>query len=354
MAKTGNNGRVARGKWSGKRWLELSQSAPVGSLRAWARAHLESLLLQNYAERSVLARCQQLARFVEWCGERELHYPNEVTRPVLERYQRHLFYYRKANGQPLTVGVQASSLQGLRVYFRWLVREGHLAANPAADLVLPRNRGRVLREPLTVSEVESMLALLDVDDPVQLRDRAIFEVMYSTGLRRSEVSNLSIYDVNAAQGTVLVRGGKGGKDRLVPIGARALHWVERYVEMVRCGWCVDANELRLFLNPDGTAPSANTLTIRTRLLLKRAGIMKAGACHLFRHTMATEMLDRGADIRYVQEMLGHEHLGTTQGYTHVSIAKLKAVHAATHPGAGLRPLSEEAATDTDRTEPGAA
>ena len=351
MGRLGSNGRVPGGVRAGKRWQELAQPAPTGSLRALARRYLDMLLVQNFAERSVVARCQDLAKFVAWCDERALIWPGQISLSVLERFQRHLYYYRKASGAPLTVHHQAAFLRGVQGYFRWLVREGHIAANPAADLILPRQSGRSLREPLSAEEVQAVFAALDVGDPVQLRDRAMLEVLYSTGLRRFELLNLTLYDIDAQQGTVCVRQGKGKKDRLVPIGERALAWMRRYLDEVRAGWCVDVQQLKLFLNPNGQVPSDNTLTLRTRALFKRVGIRKLGACHLFRHTMATQMLDGGADLRYVQEMLGHASIGTTQVYTHVSIAKLKAVHAATHPGAKLR---ASMATDTDREEPGAA
>jgi integrase/recombinase XerD len=294
-----------------------------------------------------------LARFVEWCQERDVVRPGEISKSMLERYQRHLFYYRKADGTPLTVGRQLHILHTLQAWFRWLVRNNHIAANPAADLELPRKPGRLLRQPLTVEEVERVLVSLDVDDPLQLRDRAMLEVLYSTGLRRSELVKLSVFDVDARSGTVFVRQGKGKKDRMVPIGERALLWVGQYLDKVRGGWCLDINQQVLFVNPDGSVPSADALGVRVRKLFTRLGIEKRGACHLFRHTVATEMLDHGADLRYVQEMLGHTSIGTTQGYTHVSIAKLKAVHAATHPGAKLK-LQTASATDADRTEPGAA
>jgi integrase/recombinase XerD len=192
-----------------------------------------------------------------------------------------------------------------------------------------------LPEPLTIEEIETTLAMLDVEVPIELRDRTIWELLYSTGLRRAEALALHLSDVDRSRGTVFVRQGKGRKDRVVPIGERALAWLDKYLDEVRTVWA-DVDQATLFVNPDGAPITRGTLTHRARTLLDRAGITKPGACHLFRHTMATQMLEHGADVRYVQEMLGHAHLNTTQVYTHVSIAKLKAVHTATHPGARLR------------------
>ncbi len=337
-------------------WKRLASASTL--LHALAYRHLSEWLTLQVSESTLRLRSHDLLYFVEWCREREVLVPGEMTKSMLERYQRHLFYYRKANGAPLSVGRQLHMLQSLQAWFRWLTRNNHIAANPAADLELPRKPGRQLRQPLTTAEVEQVLASFDVDDPVQLRDRAMLEVLYSTGLRRAELVKLLVFDVDARGGTVFVRQGKGRKDRMVPIGERALLWLARYVEDVRGGWCLDPKQQALFVNPDGSVPSGDTIGQRVRKLFDRLGIDKRGACHLFRHTMATEMLEHGADVRYVQEMLGHASIGTTQAYTHVSIAKLKAVHAATHPGARLRAPAatgdaQGSPTDTDGTEPGA-
>jgi integrase/recombinase XerD len=264
----------------------------------------------------------------------------------MERYQRHLAEYRQANGKPLSVHHQVSKLHSIQGLFRWLVRGHHLASNPAADLTLPRVPQRRLPEPLTPEEIETALATLDVELPIELRDRAIWELLYSTGLRRFEALSLQLGDVDHSRGTVFVRQGKGRKDRLVPIGERALAWLDKYLDEVRAVWA-NADQSTLFVNPDGGPITAATLSHRARGLLDRAGITKPGACHLFRHSMATQMLEHGADVRYVQEMLGHAHLNTTQIYTHVSIGKLKAVHAATHPAAKLARRTSVAGEGSD-------
>jgi len=141
--------------------------------------------------------------------------------------------------------------------------------------------------------------------------------------------------VDFTRGVVQVRQGKGKKDRVVPIGERALAWVQRYLEDARPTLVMNPQEIALFVNRFGQRFTANGLSVIARMYLDRAGVTQRGACHLFRHTMATLMLENGADIRYIQEMLGHERLDTTQLYTHVSIGKLKEIHSATHPAAKL-------------------
>jgi integrase/recombinase XerD len=161
-----------------------------------------------------------------------------------------------------------------------------------------------------------------------------------------EVVGLKLTDLDAERGTLMVRQGKGKKDRMVPIGERAIAWLERYLADVRPSLVVPPDDGTIFLSNMGEALSPNRLTQMAREYVDAAEIGKRGACHLFRHTMATLMLENGADIRFIQEMLGHVELSTTQIYTQVSIRKLKEVHAATHPSARLdRPPRERAVGD---------
>jgi integrase/recombinase XerD len=318
-----------------RKWQLLSMSAGAGSLEAWARRYLEYGEVHAYSVHTLRVRYLDLATFARWCHSCGLSSPREITKPILERYQRHLYYYRKRNGAPLSASRQMVLLVHVKGFFRWLVRHNYLLTNPAAELELPRMPQRRLRDPLNLQEVERVLGMPDLASPLGLRDRVIMEVLYSTGIRRLELACLRVTDVDAVRGTVFVQQGKGRKDRFVPIGDRALAWVQKYLDEVRSCLVVDPRQSHLFVGKDGRELSADQLTGRVRDYFTAAGITKPGACHLFRHTMATLMLDNGADVRILQELLGHTKLETTQIYTHVSIGKLKAVHAATHPGAKL-------------------
>jgi integrase/recombinase XerD len=185
--------------------------------------------------------------------------------------------------------------------------------------------------------------------PLGLRDRAVLEVLYSTGVRRSELAHLSLFDLDHERQTLMVRQGKGRRDRFVPLGERARSWVARYLAEVRPALASEPDDGTLFLTADGTAFSPDRLTQIARGYVEASGVDKVGACHLFRHTMATLMLEGGADIRYIQAMLGHAELSTTQIYAQVSIRALQAVHEATHPGATNRrhrsPQPDETGTD---------
>jgi integrase/recombinase XerD len=295
---------------------------------------LTDLGARGYSPATIRHRRQMLAQLAAWLLDRGVSRPVEVTRPMLVRYQRHLFHYRKSDGQPLSFRSQSQRLLPVRALFKWAVRNNLVLSNPASELELPKVERRLPKPALSIAEAEQVLAVPDVTSVTGLRDRAMLEVFYSTGIRRAELAGLAVFDVDADRATLLVRQGKGRKDRLVPIGPRALGWVERYLAEARPSLVVAGPaDGVLFLTVDGTGFSVDRLTQLVRGHVKASGVAKSGACHLFRHTMATLMLDGGADIRFIQAMLGHADISTTQIYTHVSIRQLQAIHAATHPGA---------------------
>jgi integrase/recombinase XerD len=195
-----------------------------------------------------------------------------------------------------------------------------------------------------MEEAEAVLAQPDLSTPVGVRDRAMLETFYGTGIRRAELARLNWRDLDIDRKTLMVRQGKGRKDRMVPIGPRAIAWIERYLVDVRPRFASEPDDGILFLTVDGTPFSLDRLTQLVRDYVKASGVDKEGACHLFRHTLATLMLEGGADIRYIQAMLGHAELSTTQIYTQVSIRALQAVHAATFPAASNTPRRRGGAT----------
>jgi integrase/recombinase XerD len=288
-----------------------------------------------------------LRYFVSWCDERGLTRPAEITRPILERYQRHLFLKRKKNGAPLSATTQASRVTPIRKWFRWLTRNNRILYNPAADLDLPKVEERLPEHVLTIEEVERVLNLPDTTTPLGVRDRAMLETLYSTGIRRMEIIGLQQRDVDYERGTLMVR----EKARMIPIGDRALAWVGRYRDEVRPELAIAGDDGTLFLTVTGQAFSDNRMTQMVRNHVRAAGLGNIGSCHLFRHAMATQMLENGADVRFIQAMLGHADIKTTQVYTRVSIRALKDIHSATHPArltrATLRPEDQPLATVAD-------
>jgi integrase/recombinase XerD len=302
------------------------------------RRYLEWIGTRGYSATTVKGRRYDLSYFKQWCEDREINNPQEVSRAVLERYQSYLHYSQNKTkkGQKLSPKTQHLRLSTLQSFFQWLSKYNHIPGNPASELVLPKLGKHLPRAVFTIREIELVLNGIDIESPLGLRDRAILETLYSTGIRRMELCNLKNPDLNLEEGFVMVREGKNNKDRVVPIGERAIAWLDKYLWESRPLLAPDPDYGMVFLTKDGKPIKPKHLTWITNKYVKMSGSGKTGSCHIFRHTMATLMLDGGADIRYIQEMLGHARLETTQVYTSVSKKKLKEVHKKTHPGANLK------------------
>jgi integrase/recombinase XerD len=200
---------------------------------------------------------------------------------------RHLFHLRKPNGKPLSFSSQIARLVPVRGFFKWLTRQNVLLWNPASEIELPRAEKRLPKHVLTADEAEAVMLVPDISDPIGLRDRAILETLYSTGIRRMEVINLTVFDLDPERGTLMVRQGKGKKDRMVPIGERAIAWLARYLNDARPQLVLPPDPGTLFLTQEGEELSTYRLTQLVRDYVQRADMGKSGACHLFRHTCAT-------------------------------------------------------------------
>jgi len=214
-----------------------------------------------------------------------------------------------------------------------MTRQNHILHNPASEIDLPRLGRTLPKNILSVPEIEQVMLQPNLVDPLGLRDRAILEVIYATGLRRLEIINLKLFDLQLDRGLLVVRQGKGKKDRYVPIGERAAAWLQKYIREARPQLAIEPDDLTVFLTAEGEPFSRDHLTWTVRVHIVAAKIGKVGACHLLRHCMATHMHENGADIRYIQQIVGHEDIKTTQIYTHVAIRVLQQVYAATHPTA---------------------
>jgi integrase/recombinase XerD len=312
----------------------------AGGFRGYLVDFLEWSAAMQYAAMTVKARRIEMGYFIDWCEERSIQRPDEVTRAMLERYRQHVFLYRtKTEGAPLSFQTQSRRLGTVRAFFQWMARQHHLLYNPASELELPKQQQTLPRDILSVVEVEQVLNACDTAEPtgLGLRDRAMLETLYSTGMRRGELVALRVDDVDLQRGTAFVHLGKGGKDRMVPVGSRACRWIERYVYEVRPQYIEDVDEGTLFLAKHGEAMQGKQLSVIVRKAIETAELERFkdthpnAACHLLRHACATHMLENGADIRYIQALLGHASLSTTEVYTRVSILQLKAVHDRTHP-----------------------
>ncbi|WP_426317958.1 site-specific tyrosine recombinase XerC [Pseudoduganella sp. R-43] len=332
---------------------------PVGDPRdarglyAAMRRFIEYRATTGSTESGLYSSERYIRDFIAWADVRAVTHPEHVSQAVLERYQRYLHHYRKKDGAPLSVASRRSKIVPLKGFFKWLTRTGQIPANPASEIELPCAIRRLPRHVLTVAEVERVLALADTSSPIGLRDRAMMEVLYATGMRRMEISRLEVGDIDVDKCVVLIREGKGRKDRLLPLGERALHWVQEYLDRSRPQLAWNTKDATLFLGQEGLGLSPTWLSSHVASYVKRAELGKHGGCHLFRHTMATLMLENGADIRFIQAMLGHAELSTTQIYAQVAIRQLQKVHATTHPGALRRHRSTPTAPDAITPQPDA-
>ena len=306
---------------------------------------LEWLAERNYSPKTIAINKRHMAGAIGWLEQRGVTDPREVTLPILERYQSFLTQHRKTNGEPLSWATQSQRLLPLRGFFGWLTRHHRIAWNPAAELVLPRVEYRLPKDVLTVEEAEAVMGVPSTHTLVGLRNRAILELFYSSGLRRQELVDLRLVDLDRQASSVFVHQGKGNRDRYVPVSPRAMGWLNRYLDEVRPRFMVPPDDGLLFIGRFGEPLHPDRISSMVRNTIKAANIGKGGACHLLRHTMATLMLEGGADLRYVQAMLGHAKIETTQVYTKVSIGKLTAIHTATHPSSISGP-------DTDEDEEG--
>ncbi len=312
-----------------KRLPDLSRDNPLHALKS---RFIDWSLAVGLAEHTVGIRRSAMDHFIRWADDKGICGPEAITPQVIESYQGHLARYRKRNGQPLAAGTKAARLHPLRAFCRWLARCGLADSDASRDMVMPRVERRLPRRVPTVREMERILAVPALDSPSGIRDRAILEMLYSTGLRRAELAGLRLNDIDLERALVFVRAGKGGRDRVVPLGSRAGRWLEAYLGGVRDGLAAEGEDRgQLFLTDYGEPFAKNRLGDLVRRYLDRSRVPADGACHVFRHACATHMLENGADIRYIQALLGHADLSTTQIYTRVTIGRLHQVHRETHP-----------------------
>ncbi|MBI4280538.1 MAG: site-specific tyrosine recombinase XerD [Armatimonadetes bacterium] len=280
---------------------------------------------RGFSRHTVDAYARDLQGFTTYLDAHGVHDPRDVHRSTITLY----LVARRRNGDaPTTIRRRLAAIRGL---FRFLLREGRLPRDPTLDLTGPR-LGRRLPHVLSVEEVDRLLAGPSGEEPVRLRDRAMLELMYASGLRVSELVGLDVGDVSLAVEYVRCLG-KRSKERIVPIGTKAVAAVYAYVQrgrphLLRAGRRATN---ALFVNRRGTRLTRQGFWKILRGYARRAGIARRLTPHVLRHSFATHLLERGADLRAVQEMLGHASIATTQIYTHLARERLREIHARAHP-----------------------
>ncbi len=292
----------------------------------WLEGFRDYLSLEaGHSRNTVDAYLRDLRRMGEFALARGVREPGAVTRTHL----RDFVYLLKDLG--LSAATIRRSVSAIRTYYGFLAGEGRVRNDPSDRLETPR-RGRVLPDTLTVAEVESLLAAPGLDDPLAWRDRALLELAYGAGMRVSELCGLGITDLLLTEGLVRVFG-KGSKERLVPLGRNTIGAVSVYLHQLRPTLDRGRGGGRVLLNARGEPLSRVGAWGIVKRSAERAGIRKRVTPHTLRHSFATHLLEGGADLRAVQEMLGHADLSTTQIYTHVDREYLRSVHRQFHPRA---------------------
>lgn len=283
-----------------------------------------ALVAAGTAPRSITAYQRDLGQLEAWARESGLG-PADLGHKDLRRYAASL---SAAGRAPATV---ARKLAAIRGFFGFLLRTGRVGQNPA-DLVSAPRRKAKLPQVLTIEQMTAMLDSLPSGTPLETRDRAMFELAYSCGLRSEEVLTLTVDSIDFDEDVIRVFG-KGSKHRLVPVGDQARRAVEEYIASARPSLVGDRDETRLFISRNGRPLSASDLTRRLAISMREAASAGGVSPHALRHSFATHLLEGGADLRTIQELLGHASISTTQVYTHLDAARLRDAYAGSHPRA---------------------
>ena len=316
---------------SSSRVREQNQQATMSTKMKRLLKQYEQDAGLRFAERTVEQYLAYTRAFLVWLVSKAIELV-EVRSEDLQAYQNELFASRKAGGRPYSISFQAGHITALKSFFRFLCRRGLLLHNPCSPLELPRSEQRLPRTVLTMREVLKILkAVAGEKSPTGLRDRAILETFYATGIRVTELAKLKPYDVDTEEKLLRVVLGKGQKDRTVPLTQEAASSIESYLVKGRPKLVGAKKASCLFLGSRGGCLHRATLNRIVQKWVKEAGVKKKATCHSFRHSVATHLLRGGADIRHIQTLLGHESLSTTERYTRVEISDLREVVSRAHP-----------------------
>ena len=290
----------------------------------------EEDLRVRFAERTAVDYLGHVGFLLRWLHQQGVGL-FEVRSTDLFAFQSSLLTLRMKKGKPYSMGFQSRRLSAIKNFFRFLYRRSYLLQDPAAPLELPRVEKRLPRTILTTSEARRILDTARGKSPADLRDRAMLETLYATGIRAGELSNLTPYDVDTEERILRVLLGKGRKDRNVPLTRTAAQAIEAYLERGRAHFAHSKNARQLFLQAKGGKMQRATVARIVRERAAAAGVKKRVTAHTFRHSVATHLLRGRADIRHIQALLGHASLGTTERYTHVEISDLQEVVRRAHP-----------------------
>ena len=312
---------------------EAWKKTPKTKLQKIASKYITWLKYRNYSPQTIKLRRYYLGYFLAWCSEQEIKIPQQITLSHLEKYQKHLANSPSTRSKSGILSPQSRQqyLKHLKVFINWLEKKNYLKQNPVKEIKIEKAAKSLPRNIPDNSQIEMIINQTDPNKRLGIRDRAILEVFYSTGIRASELIRLCVSDIDCEAETLTVREGKGRKGRMVPIGTRACHWVKKYTKEVRPQLCENGETILFLTQQKKPFSEAMGIIKCVRKYLKKAKIETRGSCHIFRHAMSIQMIRNGASTRYIQEILGHSRISTTQIYTKVTVEDLKRVHTQYHP-----------------------
>lgn len=298
---------------------------------------LEGLLLKfvehmkaaGFSERTVPDYAHNVRLFLDYLAELGIENIAEADRQILADYQARVLL-QAHRGKALSPSTRKARLTCVRTFYRYLLKAGIVLYDPAEDLDLPKRPKTLPRNILTKKEIGQLLSAPDLEKPLGLRDRAIIEVFYATGIRVSELCDLTLQDIDLSAGELRINQGKNKKDRLVPLGEIACDFLSLYLHEARPK-LADSSQAALFVTKNGRPFCRTNMSFLISRYGRKAGLKKGSSPHALRHTCATHLLKGKADIRQIQELLGHASVATTQRYTQVEIGDLKKVLKRCHP-----------------------
>ncbi len=317
--------------------------------------------MENYSPKTISDYLNQLRFFVSYLQTAQIEELSGIDKETIHQYQLYL-YGKQRKDKPLSLETQYARLVPLKTFFRWLVKRGYFLYDPTTQLELPKRKKNLPKGIMTRKEINRILSQPDPECLLGLRDKAILELLYSTGIRNSELRNLTIYDADTSHGELRINQGKGRKDRIIPLGEIAAKYLETYLQISRpllvhpvrdsqrqekpdvlagslraagisngVEQQKEKNQNLLFISKNGRKITLANLLWLIAKYTNQAKITKHITAHSFRHTCATHMLRGKSNLRYIQELLGHSSIATTQIYTRVEVSDLKREHKRCHP-----------------------
>jgi integrase/recombinase XerD len=314
-------------------------------LESLKNAYLEHLLLRNLSPLSVKQMNLAIRVFLSWLDGKGIKELGQVDRELFENYKAWLSGYLSRKGEPLANKTVIDRMCIVQRWFAWLKKKGVIGYDPIAAVRPPRDKKLLPRGVMRPDEIRKVMEQPDLRSVIGYRDRAMMEVLYSTGARAAELVNLKVPDVDLKKKMAKIRNGKGGKDRFVPLSTPCCRFLARYLAVIRPelaagmrpsgnNWLKKAETGKdlLFLSIYGGPMGKTWLAAMMKNYIRKAGIKKVvSPVHSFRHSVATHLLEGGMDVRYVQVLLGHNNINSTQIYTHVERATLQALLKKFHP-----------------------